>query len=110
MRTRIYKKVSIGKHLGLVFAGWIVTLSAAAIFLPPLDSRPVHPAAAYRNLLITLCLLSAYTIMIVPAYLYQSWRRLPSVPNKLAYGCWVGFETVLLFVLPLAYGLSLLIR
>jgi len=47
--------------------------------------------------MVLLALLSA---IIVPAYLYQSWLKLPTAPNKLVYGLWIAFETLLLIAVP----------
>jgi hypothetical protein len=40
-------------------------------------------------------------VIVIPAYVYRSWLRLPTVPNRTAYGLWVGLESLLLLAVPI---------
>jgi len=46
-------------------------------------------------------LLTLYTAITIPAYLYQLGLKLPTVPNKAIYGLWIGLESLLLLAMEL---------
>ena len=56
--------------------------------------------------MILAVLLALPTVIIIPAYVYQLWLRLPTVPNRTAYGLWAGLESLLLLTVPI--GLAFL--
>jgi len=89
-------KSGTDKHLCFVLLGWFAFLVIAAVILSPVDSH-VEPGPVTLWSIVTItALLTLYTGVAVPAYLYQSWLRLPTVPNKTAYGLWIGLESLLL--------------
>jgi magnesium-transporting ATPase (P-type) len=88
------RKASAEKHLFFAFLGWAVFLMFAAWILPPLDSHLQPQPLTYWCIVAIAAILAIYTAIIVPAYFYKMWRRLPSVPNKASYGLWVGFESL----------------
>lgn len=87
---------------------WFVFFLVAGWVFPPLDShlRPALPID--WSFFIMAVVLALATLIIVPAYVYQSWRRLPTVPNRIAYALWVGVESVLLLALPICLTLLVL--
>lgn len=95
-----------GKHLGFVLLAWLVFFLLAAWVLPPLDSHLQPTPLVYRGVLTLTILLALSTMIVIPAYVYRSWLRLPTVPNRTAYGLWVGLESLLLLAVPI--GLAFL--
>ena len=101
-------RVGRARHLYILLLVWAVFLLLAACVLPPLDSRlPPSPLVGWSMVALTV-LLALLSAIIVPAYLYLSWLKLPTVPNKTAYGLWMGFETLLLLGVPIWLAFSLL--
>src|ERR1700733_3935349 len=94
-------KIGTGKHLGFVLLSWAVFFLLAAWVLPPLDSRLRPTPLVYWGVLTLTILLALPTVVVVPAYVCRSWRRLPTVSHRPAYGVWVGFETLLLLAVPI---------
>jgi hypothetical protein len=39
--------------------------------------------------------LTIYSVVMLFAYFYQSWQKLPNVPNTILYCVWMGFESML---------------
>jgi hypothetical protein len=99
-------KIGTGKHLGFVLLSWAVFFVLAAWVLPPLDSRLQPTPLVYWSVLTLAILLTLSTVIVVPAYVYRSWLRLPTVPNRTAYGFWIGLESLLLLAVPI--GLAFL--
>ncbi len=93
-------KVNIGKHLLFLCLGWAGLLVFSAVVLPPLDSHIPPQPAIYWSVVTIMVAFALYTAIVLPAYLYQSWRKFAAVPNKTAYGIWLGFETLLLLAIP----------
>src|SRR5271169_1635135 len=103
-------KVGTGKLLGIVLLGWFVFFASAAWVLPPLDSHLQATPPVFWGLLTFAVLLAVPTVIVIPAYVYRSWLRLPTVPNKTAYGLWVGLESLLLLAVPIGLGFLLFTR
>ena len=103
-------KVGTGKILGIVLLGWFVFLALAASVLPPLDSHLQPTPPVFWGLLTFAVLLAILTVIVVPAYVYQSWLRLPTVPNGTAYGLWVGLESLFLLAVPVGLFFLFLAR
>ena len=40
----------------------------------------------------------AATSTVIPLRFYRAWKKLNSVPNKVGYSLWVGFETLFAIV------------
>src|ERR1039458_5321423 len=94
-------RVGTGKHLGFVLLAWVLFFMLAAWVLPPLDSH-LKPEPLVHWSFITLAALLAFSAaVIVPAYLYQSWRRLTTVPNRTPYGLWLVLESLFLVAVPI---------
>jgi hypothetical protein len=93
-------KVGTGKHLGFVMLAWAVFFVLAAWVLPPLDSHQRPVPLVYWSVLTLTILLALPTVVVVPAYVYRSWLKLPTVPNRTAYGLWIGLESLLLLAVP----------
>ena len=95
-------------HIGLVSIGWFLGLILAALFIPPPDFGARHGSAFVKVLLGVLGIWFLYTVVAVPLYFYRAWRRLPTVPNKVAYATWLGFETFVVISLlsAIAYALG----
>lgn len=93
-------KIGTGKHLGFVLLSWAVFFLLAAWVLPPLDSRLQPTPLVYWSVLTVTILLALPTVVVVPAYVYRSWLKLLTVPNRTAYGLWVGLESLLLLGVP----------
>lgn len=96
-------KIGTGKHLGFVLLAWAVFLLLAAWVLPPLDSHLRPTPVVYRSVLALTILLAVPTVIVIPAYVYRAWLRFPTVPNRAAYGLWVGLESLLLLALPVGF-------
>ena len=94
-------KIGTGKHLGFVLLAWFAFFVLAAIVLPPVDSHLQPAAPLWWSLLAVAVLLAVPTVIVIPAYVYQSWLRLPTVPNRTTYGLWVAFESLLLLAVPI---------
>lgn len=77
---------------GLVLStGWFVILVAAAIILPPVDSRPILGSIVpILPLVVTWLLLTDIALCV---YFYRGWKRVPLVPNRAAYTAWLSVET-----------------
>ncbi len=103
-------KIGTGKHLGFVLLAWAVFFLLAAWVLPPLDSRLQPTPLVYRSVLSLTILLALATVIVIPAYVYRAWLRLPTVPNRTAYGLWVGFESLLLLAVPIGLAFWWLTR
>ena len=93
-------KIGTGKHLGFVLLALAVFFLLAAWVLPPLDSRLQPTPLVYWGVLTLTILLALSTVIVIPAYVYRAWLRFPTVPNRAAYGLWVGLESLLLLALP----------
>jgi len=93
-------KVGTGKHLGFVLLAWAVFFLLAGWALPPLDSHLRPTPLVYWGVLTLTILLALSTVIVIPTYVYRAWLKLPTVPNKAAYGLWVGLESLLLLGLP----------
>jgi hypothetical protein len=91
-----HRKTTPGRHLLYVFIGWGFFLCFLSVLAPPLDSRVEPPPLVLWSIIAITALLTPYTAVAVPAYLYQSWLKLPTVPNRTAYGLWIGLESLLL--------------
>jgi len=103
-------KIGTGKHLGFVVLAWAVFFVLAAWVLPPLDSHQRPVPLVYWSVLTLAILLALPTVIVVPAYVYRSWLRLPTVPNRTAYGLWIGLESLLLLAVPVGLAFWLLTR
>lgn len=66
------------------------------MLLSPLDSHVTPRPLTLWTVITITALLTICTGIAVPAYLYQSWLKLPTVPNKTVYGLWIGLESLLL--------------
>jgi len=87
-------KASAERHLFFAVLGWIVFLLSVALILPPCDSRVPPQPLTYWSIIEIAAGLAIYTAIMVPSYFCQSWRRLPTVPNKISYGIWISFESL----------------
>lgn len=103
-------KIGTGKHLGFVLLAWAVFFLLAAWVLPPLDSRLRPGPLVYWSFATLTVLLVLPTVIVIPAYVYRSWLKLPSVPNRTAYGLWVSFESLLLLGVPMGLAFWLLTK
>lgn len=99
-------RVGTGRNLGFVVVAWAVFFVLAAWLLPPLDSHLQPTPVVYWSVVTLAILLTLSTVIVVPAYVYRSWLRLPTVPNRTAYGFWIGLESLLLLAVPI--GLAFL--
>jgi hypothetical protein len=93
--------VGRGKHLGFVLLAWIAFFLLSAWVLPPLDSHLKPTPLVFWSFASFAALLALPTAIIVPAYVYQSWLRLPTVPNRTMYGLWLGLESLILLAVPI---------
>lgn len=103
-------KLGTGKQLGFVLLGWVVMLVVAASVLPPLDSHLQPAPLTYWSVVTLTILLAISTAIIVPGYLYQSWLKLPTAPNRTLYGLWLGLESLLLLAVPTGLAFLLLTK
>ncbi len=87
-----------GRHLLFAFIGWGVFLYYLAVFLPPVDSYVLPSRLLLWSVVSGTALLTLYTSVAISIYLYQSWLKWPTVPNKVSYGVWVGLECLVLLV------------
>ena len=87
-------KSSAEKHLLFAFLGWIVVSVFSLWFLPPLDSHAQPRPLTFWSIVTITAVVAIYTAISVAAYFYQSWRRFPTVPNRISYGLWMGFESL----------------
>lgn len=101
-------KVGTGRNLGFVLLAWFVLLWWAAWAFPPLDSHPKPGPLVFWSFMILAVPLALLTVIFVLAYLYQSWLMLPTARNKIVYGLWLGFETLLLLGVPIWLAISFL--
>ena len=74
--------------------GWLLGLVVAAIFLPPPDLGLRPASGLIKGVLVFLAVWVTYTAVAVPLYLYRAWLKVKSVPNRIEYALWVGFETL----------------
>lgn len=87
--------------LGNVLIAWFIWSIAAALALPPIDSRlPPHPVLKYIFLPMGVLLLAA-TPVAAFRYFNQAWRRASSLPNRPSYIIWLGLETSVAVGIPL---------
>jgi hypothetical protein len=93
-----------GRHLLYAFMGWGIFLYLSAVLLPPLDSRAKSWSRTLWGIAAPTALLTPYTAFAVWSYLYRSWAKLDTVPNKTAYALWVALESLVL----LAFGFGAL--
>jgi hypothetical protein len=84
------------KYIDVVFFGWAIFLCFAAVLLAPVDPHTQPTARTYCIIFTAASLLMIYTTIIIPAHLYGSWNKLPTVPNKVAYGFWMSVESLVL--------------
>jgi hypothetical protein len=94
-------EVGARKHLYIVLLAWVVFLLLAAWVLPPLDSHLRPPPLVGWSVVALFVLLALLTAVVAPAYLYRSWLKLPTAPNKTVYALWMGLETLLLLAVPI---------
>ena len=94
-------RVGTGKHLGFVLLAWVLFFMLAAWVLPPLDSHLKSEPLVHWSFITLAALLAFSAAVIVPAYLYQSWRRLTTVPNRTPYGLWLVLESLFLVAVPI---------
>lgn len=87
-------KVSAEKHLFFAVLGWVVFLFSVAWILPPCDSRVPPQPLTFWSIIAIAAGFAIYTAIMVPGYSCQSWRRLPTVPNKISYGIWISSESM----------------
>jgi hypothetical protein len=87
-----------------------VVVLLAAWVLPPLDSHLQPTPLVYSGVVTLAILLAVPTVIVVPAYVCRSWLRLPTVPNRTAYGLWVSLESLLLLGVPMGLAFLFLIR
>jgi hypothetical protein len=100
-------KAGVEKHLLIAILSWMVILVFVAWFLPPTDShRQLQPLAKW-SIVAVAGLPAIYIAMLVPVYFYQSWKMLPTVPNKISYGLWLGFETIAFLAILALFWFSL---
>jgi len=95
------RKTTPGRRLLYAFIAWGVFLYFLAVLPPPLDSHVKPPPLTLWSVVTISALLTVYTVIAVAAYLYQSWLKLPTLPNKTAYGLWIGLESLLLLAMGL---------
>jgi len=93
--TILLRNVGTGKYMLFVVLAWAMFFLLAALVLPPIDSHLRPALSVYRGFLSVAVLLAVPTVIVAPAYVYRAWLRLPTVPNRTAYGLWLGFESVL---------------
>jgi hypothetical protein len=92
-------KASVEKHLLITFLAWCVILMFAGLFSPPLDSHIQPPPLTKWSIATVAALPSLYMAILIPAYFYQSWKMLPTVPNKISYGLWLSVESLAFLVI-----------
>ena len=66
-----------------------------------MDSHLQPAPLVYCSFVTLAVLLALPTAIVIPAYVYQSWLRLPTVPNRTVYGLWLGLESLLLVGVPI---------
>jgi len=102
MRLRgaeVLRKTTAGRYLLYVLVGCGAWMCIAALLLPPLDSRiKPRPLIVWSTTAVSV-LLAICTAAAIPAYLYRSWCKLATVSSKVAYGDWMGFESVILLAI-----------
>ena len=104
------RKLGTGRHLGFVLLAWVIFLLIAALLLPPLDSHLQPGSIVGWGVVMMAILLALTSMIIVPAYLYRSWLRLPTVSNRTAYGLWISFESLLLLAMLLGVAFLFLTK
>lgn len=99
-------KIGTARNLGFVLLAWFLLLGWVASAFPPLDSHLKPGPLVFWSFMILAVPLALLTVIFILAYLYQSWLMLPTAPNKIVYGLWLGFETLLLLGVPLWLAIS----
>jgi hypothetical protein len=102
--------VGRGRHLGIVLLAWIIFFWLAACVLPPLDSHVKSSPLVFWIFLIVAVVLALSSVIVIPAYVYQSRLKLPTAPNRTLYGLWVGLESLIVVGLPICFGVWLLTK
>ena len=95
-RPEPQRKTTPGRHLLYAVIGWGAFLYTVAVLPPPLDSHIKPSPLGFWSILTATAFLTLYVAFAAAAYLYQSWSKLPTAPNKTWYGIWIGLESVLL--------------
>ncbi len=101
-------KFGSDKFVFLAILGLALVSFVMALILPPIDSHLKPPPLVFWSLVTLLALLTVCIAIAVPTYLYRSWARLRTVPNKTAYVIWLGFETLLAFACAIGVAVFLL--
>jgi hypothetical protein len=79
------------QHRGLVFLGWYVCLTLAAIALP----RSPHLSVAQRAACIVTGLATLLFAASLCAYFVEAWKRQRQVAHRGEYTAWVLLESLI---------------
>ena len=80
--------------LGKVVLAWVVLLWTAAMVLPQLGPQvQAHPIVKTVVAVLFVLLFTGTPIALI-RYFSQAWRRVNTVPNRVAYVTWLGLETI----------------
>jgi uncharacterized membrane protein (DUF485 family) len=76
----------------------VIAVSVEFLTHPFLEFVRRHPALHWP---LVICGVVGAIIYAAGAwmYFYKSWRKLPLVPNKISYGIWMGFESLVFLAL-----------
>ncbi len=94
--AEVLRKASAGRYLLYVLVGCGAWMCIAALLLPSMDSRAKPRPVVVWSTVAILALAALCTSAAILIYLYGSWRKFPTVSNKIAYGVWMIFESVIL--------------
>ena len=80
--------------LGKIAFGWAIFLWCAGMVLPNLDSHTrAHPVVkAIIAVVYTVFLIG--TPIALATYFNRAWRRVETVPNRIAYIIWMSLESI----------------
>src|ERR1017187_7983072 len=76
-----------------VALGWAALSVAAALILPPIDSRVPPNRALEVAFLVCAAILLAASLFAAVKYFLAAWLKVRTVPNKTSYVIWIGLET-----------------
>ena len=80
--------------LGKVTLAWAVLLWTAALVLPQLGPQAqAHPVVKVVVAVLFVLLLIGTPIALI-RYFNGAWRRVDTVPNRVAYVTWLSLETI----------------
>ena len=80
--------------LGRIALAWVVLLWTAALVLPQLGPHAQAHPIVKSVVAVLLTLLFIATPVALIRYFNQAWRRVDTVPNRVAYVTWLSLETI----------------